>query len=165
MTTQTTHDHWIDPYEKAWMVISIVVLTGIMIAVTVAGFAFGIQAPSPQQRVDPNTVTQSGPFSKPGLTDLGGGQYEVYMVGTASGWIWEPKEIRVPVGSRVTFYLTSKDVQHGFMLWNTNLNMMVLPGQVSKGTVTFEKPGEYTYLCHEYCGIGHQTMSGKVIVQ
>ena len=165
MTTETTHEHWIDPYERIWMVISLIVLAGIMIAVTVAAFAFGIQPPSPQPRVDPKTVTQSGPFSQPGLRDLGGGKYEAYMVGTSAGWIWEPREMRVPVGSTVTFYLTSKDVQHGFMLWNTNLNLMVLPGQVSKATYTFEQPGDYTYVCNEYCGIGHQTMSGKVIVE
>jgi cytochrome c oxidase subunit 2 len=69
------------------------------------------------------------------------------------------------VGSTVTFFLTSKDVQHGFHLWDTNLNVMVLPGQVSKVTVTFDEPGEYTYVCNEYCGVGHHTMEGMVVVE
>jgi cytochrome c oxidase subunit 2 len=31
--------------------------------------------------------------------------------------------------------------------------------------VTFDKPGEYLFICHEYCGLAHQTMAGKVIVE
>lgn len=45
------------------------------------------------------------------------------------------------------------------------MSEMVIPGQVSRVTVTFEEPGEYPYVCNEYCGVGHHTMSGKVIVE
>jgi cytochrome c oxidase subunit 2 len=41
---------------------------------------------------------------------------------------------------------------------------MVIPGQVSRVTATFDKPGEYLIVCHEYCGAGHHVMFGKVIV-
>ena len=164
MTTKIRPEHhWIDPYEKTAVIISVIVLVVMLAAFTVAALAFGIQVPVPERRVDPKIVTDAGPFSEPGLRDLGGGKYEAYITGQT--WTWNPKEIRVPVGSTVTFFITSKDVQHGFMLWHTNLNVMVIPGQVSKVTITFEKPGEYTYICNEYCGIGHHTMAGKVIVE
>jgi cytochrome c oxidase subunit 2 len=42
--------------------------------------------------------------------------------------------------------------------------MMVLPGQISKLTHRFDKPGEYNYVCHEYCGAGHAAMFGKITV-
>ena len=70
----------------------------------------------------------------------------------------------VPKGSTVTFYITSVDVQHGFKLQDTNLNVMVLPGQIASLTIDFNESGEYTFICTEYCGLGHAAMFGKVIV-
>jgi cytochrome c oxidase subunit II len=61
--------------------------------------------------------------------------------------------------------VTSADVLHGFLIERTNINLMALPGQVSKTTARFDMPGEYRFFCHEYCGLGHQTMWGKVIVE
>jgi len=163
MTTEAVKKSWIDHYEKIWIIVSIVVLAAMIGAITVAAFAFGIQVPVPERRVDPKIVALEGPFSQPGLRDLGGGKYEAYILGQA--WNWTPNEIRVPLGATVTFFITSRDVQHGFQLWNTNLNVMVLPGQVSKVTITFDKPGEYPFTCNEYCGVGHHNMAGKVIVE
>ena len=31
--------------------------------------------------------------------------------------------------------------------------------------VTFDDPGQYSLLCHEYCGIGHQTMFMTINVE
>jgi cytochrome c oxidase subunit 2 len=47
--------------------------------------------------------------------------------------------------------------------------MMLLPGQISTLTATFDKPGTYNVICHEYCGaggptIGHHTMYGQIVV-
>ena len=70
----------------------------------------------------------------------------------------------VPAGSEVTFYITSPDVQHGFKLEGTNVNMMIIPGQVSSLTQRFDTPGDYTWVCHEYCGAGHAAMYGTVTV-
>ncbi|MDZ7379280.1 MAG: cytochrome c oxidase subunit II [candidate division KSB1 bacterium] len=80
-------------------------------------------------------------------------------------WSFTPNEVRVPAGSLVTFYVTSKDVTHGFRIENTNVNVMLLPGQISKVTARFDKPGTYQFICHEYCGLGHQVMSGRLIVE
>ncbi|MCB8987135.1 MAG: hypothetical protein H6661_05250 [Ardenticatenaceae bacterium] len=51
----------------------------------------------------------------------------------------------------MTFYVTSKDVQHGFRINETNVNMQIVPGEVSKLTITFDEPREYDFICHEYC--------------
>jgi cytochrome c oxidase subunit 2 len=42
---------------------------------------------------------------------------------------------------------------------------MVLPGQIAHVEARFDTPGEYPMLCHEYCGIAHHTMAGKVVVE
>jgi cytochrome c oxidase subunit 2 len=41
---------------------------------------------------------------------------------------------------------------------------MVLPGQVSKLTIKFDKAGTYNFICTEFCGAGHGVMYGAVIV-
>ncbi len=153
----------IDPYERTWMIISVVLVVVFAVAIGVAGFAFGIQVPTPEQRVDPRTVAEEGPWAEPGLRELAPGKYEAYIL--SQTWAFLPREITVPVGSEVTFYITSKDVQHGFKLQNTNLNVQVLPGQVSKLTVTLDEPGDYDYICTEYCGAAHAAMFGTVHVE
>jgi cytochrome c oxidase subunit 2 len=55
-------------------------------------------------------------------------------------------------------------VIHGFLIWETTVNAMVIPGQMTVVTQTFDDAGEFGIVCHEYCGTGHHTMFGKVVV-
>jgi cytochrome c oxidase subunit 2 len=84
---------------------------------------------------------------------------------TGQIWSFTPNEIRIPAGSTVTFVATSRDVVHGLMVHGANVNTMLLPGQIARVTTRFDRPGEYPMLCHEYCGIAHHTMWGKIIVE
>ncbi len=152
----------IDPYERNWIRISIILLIVFAAAVTIAGFALGFQVPSPEERVDPNNLT--GPWENPGLRELSPGVYDLYIIGNATTWQFEPREVEVPVGSTVSFYVTSTDIQHGFKLQDTNINMQIVPGQVSKLTYTFDEVGTYDYICTEYCGVGHAAMFGSLTV-
>ena len=88
--------------------------------------------------------------------------YQVYAV--AQMWQFQPSEVYIPVGSEVDFYVTSKDVVHGFNIHQKNINLMAVYGNINKTTVKFDKPGVYKITCHEYCGAGHQTMQAEVIV-
>jgi cytochrome c oxidase subunit 2 len=60
---------------------------------------------------------------------------------------------------------TSRDVVHGLMIHAANVNTMLLPGQIALVTTRFDRVGEFPMLCHEYCGIAHHMMWGKVIVE
>lgn len=164
MTNQPTPDQpmHVDPYERGWMIATIVLLVVFALAVAVAGAAMGVQLPAPEARVDPNTVALQGPFANPGLRELAPGKYEAYILSQI--WLFNPREITVPKGSEITFYVTSKDVQHGFKLEGTNVNMMVIPGQVSKLTYVADRPGTFNWVCHEYCGLGHAAMFGTLTV-
>lgn len=152
----------IDPYERNWMRASALLLVGFAIVVTIAGFAMGFELPGADQEVDPRTVLEDGPFAEPGVREIAPGVYEAWVV--ARAWSFDPREIEVPVGSEVTIYVTSPDVQHGFKITDTNVNMQIVPGQVSKLTFTFDEVGEFPYICHEYCGTGHAAMFGVVNV-
>ncbi|MCB0129275.1 MAG: cytochrome c oxidase subunit II [Caldilineaceae bacterium] len=166
-TKQLLH---VDFFEGAWMRVAAAVVVFFIIAIAIAGFSYGIQPPGQFARITPEDLLDpDNPFSNPGLRELAPGKYEAYIIGQT--WNFLPAEIRVPVGSEVTFYLTARDVQHGFKLLDTNINVMVLPGQVSTLKAVFDEPGTHDYICHEYCGyvegspIGHHTMYGQIIVE
>ncbi len=152
----------IDPWEKNWMRVSIVLLVAFAAAITIAGFAAGFQLPGEESEVDPRTVATEGPWATPGLHELGDNKFEAYVL--AQAWNFTPRELTVPVGAEVDIYVTSKDLQHGFKITDTNINMQIVPGQVSKLSFTFDEVGDYPYLCTEYCGTGHAAMFGTVKV-
>lgn len=150
-------------YEKAFLAVGAVLLAACLGALLYAGTVHGVHLPGHVARVDPGQVMQTPPFNQPGVRQTGPGQYEAVVVGMAFAFI--PGQITVPRGSTVTFIATSRDVIHGFHIERTRVNVMLIPGQVSRVVHRFDEPGEYLLICHEYCGTGHHGMSGKVIVQ
>jgi cytochrome c oxidase subunit 2 len=150
-------------YELAWILPSIAIPVGMLAALLVTAFGAGIHVPSVAGRIDPTRVTETAPFDQPGVVQTGPVSYEVRMIGQI--WAFTPNEIRVPVGSTVTFVATSKDVIHGLFIPGANVNVMLIPGQISRVTARFDREGEFFMACHEYCGIAHHTMGGKIIVE
>lgn len=152
----------IDPWEKNWIRLSIVLLATFAALVTIAGFTAGFQLPGAESEVDPRTVMTEAPWDEPGVREIADGRFEAYVI--AQAWSFAPREIVLPVGAEIDIYVTSPDLQHGFKITDTNVNMMVVPGQVSKLSFTFDEVGEFPYICHEYCGQGHAAMFGTVTV-
>ena len=150
-------------YELFWILPSIAIPVGMLVALVVFAFGAGVHLPGDHGRVEPTAVLTTPPFDQPGTVQVGPGQYEVRMVGGI--WVFAPNEIRVPAGSTVTFVATSRDVLHGLFIPRTNVNVMLIPGQIARVTTRFDHPGEHPFFCHEYCGIAHHTMWGKVIVE
>jgi cytochrome c oxidase subunit II len=152
----------VDAYERRWMIATGATLVVFVLALAVTAVVGGIELPGISGRVVPSTVATSPPFAEPGIRRLGPGRYEAFL--RAQIWAFLPNEIHVPAGSTVTFHITSADVQHGFYVQDTNIHMMVLPGQVTTLTATFPKPGSHEFWCDEYCGLEHQIMAGRLIV-
>lgn len=149
-------------YEKAMLTVGAALLVVCGAALVYASVGHNIHLPGQEGRIDPRVVYSTPPFSTPGVRETSPGKYEAVVV--AQTWVFNPSEIRVPAGAEVTFTVTSIDILHGFNVEGTRLNMMLIPGQISRNTYTFDEPGEYLVICHEYCGLGHHTMAGKVIV-
>lgn len=150
--------------EKVWLGIGISMLALFLLVLGVMGFSMGMAPPSEHHHtVDPTKVSVTPPFDKPGLTQMGDHHYEAVMVAYAFGY--EPQTLEVPVGSTVDFMVTTPDVVHGFAIVGTNVNMMIVPGEVSHISHTFDKPGEYLILCNEYCGTGHEYMKTTIVVK
>ncbi|MBM7553673.1 cytochrome c oxidase subunit II [Thalassobacillus pellis] len=150
-------------YEKIWLSFGIFMLLGFMGIVGYQTFAMGMGPPSHKETIDPQKVETTAPFDEPGVKQIGDNEYEVVMILQAFGFT--PGNIEVPVGAKVNFTMTSKDVIHGFQVADTNINTMVVPGHIQKISHTFNEPGEYLVICNEYCGAGHQAMATRIIVK
>lgn len=83
---------------------------------------------------------------------------------TAFQWGYNPDTITVRQGDNVTLYLTSNDVTHGFELDAFGVNAVITPGQTTTVNFIANKPGTYTFYCSVFCGSGHPTMRGTLIV-
>lgn len=149
-------------WELAWILPSIALPVGMLVALVVTAFGAGIHLPGVEGRLDPRRLAET-PFGQPGVAQIGPREFEVTML--AQIWAFAPGEIRVPAGSTVHFRATSRDVVHGLFIPQTNVNVMLLPGQVAHASARFDRRGEYPIICHEYCGIAHHTMAGKVVVE
>ncbi|WP_251341677.1 cytochrome c oxidase subunit II [Haloplanus halophilus] len=152
-------------YEKIWTAGALLLIVGLIATVTYGAVGPGVKMIDDSGgTVDPGSLGDTE-FGDPGVTRVAEDEYEVHVV--ARQFLFQPgttEPIRVPADSTVTFYITTPDVTHGFELAGTNVNLMVIPGQVSEVTVRFDEPAEYGIVCHEYCGAGHHTMAGQLVV-
>lgn len=138
---------------------NVLIITGVVIGL----FIFSLLYARDKYSSDvPECLPYNKAYEEPKVNKIDERTYQVF--GVASMWQFQPAEIYIPVGSTVDFYLTSKDVVHGFNITEKNVNMMAVYGALNKTTVTFDKPGTFDIICHEYCGVGHQNMRGQVIV-
>lgn len=143
-----------DKYEKKILVIT----AGVIML-----FLFSLLYAKVSRRIDlPECTPYSKIYNEPKVVKLDTNLYQVFVV--AQMWLFQPEEIYIKTGSTVDFYLTSKDVVHGFNIFEKNVNLMAVYGGINKMTVHFDEPGVYHIVCHEYCGIGHHNMEASVIV-
>lgn len=155
--------HKVLVYEKAFLYLGALLLAACLGALLYASFVMGIHLPGRENEIDPAEIASTPPFDNPGVHQIGDDQYEVVMLSQI--WTFQPSEIRIPAGSEVTFTATSTDVIHGLHVLDTRINMMLIPGQVTRNTYRFDEPREHLILCHEYCGPGHHNMFAKIIIE
>lgn len=157
-------------FERLWFGASLVLIVAFLGTIVYGAVGPGVaMVDDSGGTVEPSVIADgdyeaADNFREPGVYDTEEG-VDVYVV--ARQYLFQPgttEPIRVPVGEPVTFHVTSSDVVHGFNLAGTNVNSMVIPGQIAEFSVTFDETAEYGLLCHEYCGSGHHTMAGKVVV-
>ena len=86
---------------------------------------------------------------------------DIYL--TAMSFQWTPI-LQLQEGAEYTLHLSSLDVNHGFNLNPLNVNFQVVPGYDYGLRVQPTASGDFRIICNEFCGIGHHTMVGRVIV-
>lgn len=78
-------------------------------------------------------------------------------------------ELELPLGGLIEFRVTSKDVNHGFGIYNGRKELIAqvqaMPGYVNRLRWVFDEPGKYHILCLEYCGMSHHAMHSSFTVK
>jgi mono/diheme cytochrome c family protein/plastocyanin len=78
---------------------------------------------------------------------------------------WTPDTIRAKAGEPLQLHFTSDDVMHGFAVGQMDMKAVdIEPGKVTDVTLTFHKPGVYTFFCTRWCGVNHWRMRGTIEV-
>ena len=78
---------------------------------------------------------------------------------------WAPDVLQAEVGKPFRLSLTSDDVVHSFSVGQMEMEAVdVEPGRVTDITLTFDKPGTYTFYCTRWCGPNHWRMRGTIEV-
>lgn len=110
----------------------------------------------------------SNSMPKPMDEDGGGAEekpIDVYV--TLQRFSYEPSVLRLKKGTKYRFLMMAIDVNHGAAI-RTALagHIMRRPARVLTETVmTFTEVGEFMMYCTVYCGVGHDQMRGKIIVE
>lgn len=79
-------------------------------------------------------------------------------------WNWYPI-LKLRKDETYRIHMSSMDLQHGFSLQPLNMNFQISPGYDHVLTITPTSTGEFTIVCNEFCGIGHDKMIGKILVE
>lgn len=92
---------------------------------------------------------------------------------TAKKWMWtfaspngstSNSILYVPRGQPVKLVMSSRDVIHSFYVPAFRIKQDVLPGRATTTWFEATELGAFPILCAEYCGTGHSTMRGQVVV-
>ena len=87
---------------------------------------------------------------------------EIYMMGQM--WRWYPV-LKLKKGVSYTLHISALDVNHGFSLYPININFQAVPGYDYALKITPNTAGDFRVICNEFCGIGHHSMVGKILVE
>jgi len=83
---------------------------------------------------------------------------------SARRFVFTPNEIALKKGEPVTFELTTEDVFMGFNVPDFGVRADIVPGRTNRLSFTPDKAGTFTFLCDVFCGEGHESMNGTLVV-
>jgi cytochrome c oxidase subunit II len=84
----------------------------------------------------------------------------------AKRFVFEPAEVEVTVGERVTLAVKSGDGVHGIEIKKFNVKKEIPRGaEPVMIAFTATETGRFPILCSEYCGNGHDDMKGTLVVK
>jgi cytochrome c oxidase subunit 2 len=82
----------------------------------------------------------------------------------ARRFTYTPNKLSLKKGVPVVLELTTADVLMGFSAPDFDVRADIIPGQVARLRLVPDKVGTFTFLCDVFCGSGHETMNGTIIV-
>lgn len=106
--------------------------------------------------------TYSAQTSKPYIADPKAKEVTIDM--KAYKYAYDPGDITVYEGQKITLKITAVDRKHGFKLDAYNINVTLPQGEVTTVTFVADKIGEFPFKCSVMCGPGHFNMKGVLKV-
>ena len=123
--------------EKTWLVIVILIMAGLLLA-TIFFTPYG----SADESADRTVTVNSFQFA----------------------FTLDPARVKQ---GKIRFTIASSDVNHGFGLYNSDDELVfqaqAVPDDATDLVHTL-RPGVYHVLCLEFCGVGHDVMTGRLVV-
>lgn len=106
-------------------------------------------------------------FNLPYARGGGARRTRVHVTSVQFAWIMTPSQL--PLDRPVRLDVTSRDVNHGFAIYDPHGHMIgsvqAMPGYTNKLDLTFHTPGVYTVRCFELCGLNHHLMQATFTVR
>ncbi len=164
------YDKKVSKDEKMWMLIALILCLSMFVWM-ILWHVYGKQNPSSTtyrtSTAEFSTLTEA--YIKKNQIGSDNGipivrpkpNSDVFLM--AEMWRWSPGLI-LEKDQKYKFHISSRDIVHGFSLQPVNMNFQVYPGYDYVLEFTPTELGEYKLLCNEFCGIGHHTMIGKIVV-
>lgn len=105
------------------------------------------------------------PFTQTNLPDSGASDPDtVTMSVTAKKYEFSPSVITVKQGQHVKLEVTALDRTHGLAIKDYNIDTNLEKDKPATIEFVADKPGEFTFKCSDFCGLGHGKMKGKLVV-
>jgi cytochrome c oxidase subunit 2 len=153
-----------DSLERKWIWISLFLAFFMAGMLGFYAVASNIHPPSNVETIDSSRLHLTEEFAedKLGVRTNADGSLTVTLVAARYGFY--PPVIEVPADTPVTFRIASADVLHGVHVPFTNMTTMIVPGYISEVRTSFPRTGQFSLLCYEYCGLGHDSMWSRLVV-
>jgi cytochrome c oxidase subunit 2 len=167
----------IHPLEKRWAIIATAMALVMAGMVVYTAVAMSVHPPSNVEPIDSTRLHLTNEFAEENLGVKTEKDGTVVARVVMARYSVHPPEITLPAGRPVVLRVASADVLHGLHVAGTNIGTQVVPGYVSqvRTTIRFESVAEIgtrnpdgsvtvPLFCNEYCGMGPQSMFGRVRV-
>ena len=167
----------VHPLERRWAWISLLLAGTLGGLILYTAVAMSIHPPSNVEAIDSTRLHLTPEFAEENLGVSREKDGTVVARVVMARFMVVPHEITVPAGVPIVLRIATPDVVHGVHVAGTNIGVQVVPGYVSqvRTKIDFDSvakigvrnaDGSVTVplFCNEYCGLGHQSMWGRVKV-
>lgn len=137
---------------------------GCMGAKTQSNVNVSVNASAGNESAGSEGAVNAGVNAGAGVNVELGGEVRTIKV-KANQFKFEPIEIMVKQGDTVKLEVESVDVDHGIAIPAFNVNAMLKAGTTTTVEFVADKKGNYPFFCSVFCGSGHGSMRGALIVE
>ena len=150
--------------ERRWAAVCVLIIAVFVVVAALAGIHRASMPQAAVETISPTRLHLGGEFVETNLGSAVEPDGSVTVRAVGQQYSFTPQCMIVPTDTRITFRATSPDVVHGFLIEDTNVNTMLVPGYVATIGARFDTPGDHLMPCQEFCGVGHEGMWAHVRV-